>query len=342
MTQFLKSGKFANLLNNKTEQQSEKTFLVFNTACFGDVLLCNSLCQNIKTIYPNSKIVFICDKPFYDVAKMQKDVDDVVIYDKKGEHKGLQGMLKFIKIFEYKKPYASFVTYSNLRNVLISWLLGAKHTVEAEKYKKPLSTQIKHNRLLNKITNQQVVNYPIKCEINSEIESKFKEFIVPENKYIGLCTISKSPAKDMPIETAKEFIKVVNKDNQYKILYFGIGAKNKQYAQELQEAGCEFIDLVNRTTIYELAQIIKICVATVSVDTGTMHLSYALEVPTLAVFYEEKNIINWAPDEELYNVKVLTPDTNAEKIYNELLGLIKNQKESICDKDFVLTTKEDR
>ena len=61
----------------------EKVFLVFNTACFGDVLLCNPLCQNIKNIWPNSKVIFICDKNFKDVAKYQKGVDDVVIYDKK-------------------------------------------------------------------------------------------------------------------------------------------------------------------------------------------------------------------------------------------------------------------
>ena len=65
---------------------NSKVFLVFNTACFGDVLLCNSLCQNIKLIYPQSKIIFIVDKPYYEAAKFQKDVDDVVIFDKKKEH----------------------------------------------------------------------------------------------------------------------------------------------------------------------------------------------------------------------------------------------------------------
>ena len=40
----------------------EKVFLVFNTAAFGDVLLCNSLCQNIRKNFPSAKIVFIADK----------------------------------------------------------------------------------------------------------------------------------------------------------------------------------------------------------------------------------------------------------------------------------------
>ena len=90
-----------------------KVFLVFNTACFGDVLLCNTLCQNIKRIYPNSKVVMIVNKPFLEAAKYQKDVDDVVVFDKNGEHKGIKGILKFIADFPYKKPFCSFITYTS-------------------------------------------------------------------------------------------------------------------------------------------------------------------------------------------------------------------------------------
>ena len=96
---------------------SDKTFLVFNTACFGDNLVCNSLCQNIKRIYPDSKIVFIADKPFAEVAQHQKDVDEVVIYDKKGEHKGLKGFIKFIKDFKYKNAYEKLIGSLNRENV---------------------------------------------------------------------------------------------------------------------------------------------------------------------------------------------------------------------------------
>lgn len=307
----------------KEDKTIEKTFLVFNTACFGDVLLCNSLCQNIKSLYPKSKIVFIVDKPFLEVAKIQKDVDEVVIYDKKGEHKGFKGMLKFVREFKHKKPYASFITYRNVRNVFVSHLLGSKHVVQGEKYKKPLSTQIKHNLLLKKITSQDIKNYPIKCKVNSELSPNFKEILLPENKYIGLCTISKKSSKDMPIETAIDFIKSINKDNQYKIVCLGVGDKQKQYVENLKENGCELVDLVNKTTIYELAQVIKNCTAIISVDTGTMHLSYSLDVPTIAVFYEDEKIEDWSPDSNLYNIRVLNSTTNAEILYEELKNFVK-------------------
>ena len=112
----------------------EKVFLIFNTACIGDMLVTNTLVQNIKTYYPDSKVVFVCNSPFADVAKYQDGVDDVVAFDKKKD-KSLKGILNFVKRFPYKKPFASFVTYANERNLLISRLLGAKHIISHNKCK---------------------------------------------------------------------------------------------------------------------------------------------------------------------------------------------------------------
>ena len=50
----------------------EKVFLIFNTACIGDMLVTNTLVQNIKAFYPNSKVIFVCNSPFVDVAKYLK------------------------------------------------------------------------------------------------------------------------------------------------------------------------------------------------------------------------------------------------------------------------------
>ena len=61
----------------------EKVFVIFNTACIGDMLVTNSLVQNIKHYYADSKVVFVCNEVFKDVALYQNGVDDVVTCDKK-------------------------------------------------------------------------------------------------------------------------------------------------------------------------------------------------------------------------------------------------------------------
>ena len=108
---------------------NSKTFLVINLSCFGDILLTNSLCQNLKMNYPDSKIVFMVDKPFEDVAKYQKDVDDVLVFDKL-KTKGFFKLLKYAKNCTYKnKIDAAFVIYGNSRGLILSKLLGVKQIV---------------------------------------------------------------------------------------------------------------------------------------------------------------------------------------------------------------------
>ena len=78
--------------------------MVINLSFFGDVLLTNSLCQNIKLNYPSSKVVFLVNKPFYEAAKNQLCVDDVLVFDNLStghletiETLGKYGSLNFVK-----------------------------------------------------------------------------------------------------------------------------------------------------------------------------------------------------------------------------------------------------
>lgn len=306
----------------------EMTFLVFNTACFGDVLLCNPLCQNIKKIWPNSRIIFICDKNFKDVAKYQKDVDDIVIYDKKGEHSGFKGMLKFIKEFKHKNIYASFITYKNYRNALVAKLLGSKYIINGDKNrKKDLSTQEQHINLLKKITNKDLKNYPCSYISNNKLSEDLKFLLNNNENYVALCALTKRKEKDIPLETSIDLIKKFNSEGKYNILFLGVGKENEEYAKRLDAAGCSFINLVNKTTITELANILTSCKALISPDTGTMHLGCAVGVPTLAVFYENNMLANWAPNPCVYNVITLSSYQTASNIYNSCLSIIEPDKE---------------
>ena len=303
-------------MTNSSHDFEKNVFLVFNTACFGDVLLCNSLCQNIKFAFPNSKIVFIADKLWGDIANYQKDVDEVIIYDKKGIHKGLKGLIKFVKDFPYKKANCAFITYKNERNYLIAKLLQSKKVVVGKTLKnfsKPIKIQYSHVLLLKNISNVQVKNFPIKFNPPTCNLDKFNDIIGNSGKYIALCTLTKNPIKDMPVRMAIDLIQNLTTKTDYKIILTGVGENAIEYAKDLKNAGCNFIDLVNKTSIIELANILKKCDFLISVDTGTMHLGYSLGIKTHCVFLEQGTKEFWAPDEKIYpNVKIYQNPTVEE------------------------------
>lgn len=303
---------------------TQKVFVVFNTGCFGDVLLCNSLCQNIKNIFPDSKVIFITAKNWDIIAQNQPCVDEVIIYDKKGIHKGLGGLLKFIKEFKYKNIYASFVTYKNERNYLISKLLKSKFIFMENKEHKNLSVQWKHSLLFQNLINKNVINKPIRYNLPNNITNP-----ITEKKYIVISPVTKREGKNIPQNTILEFVKKVNNETDYKIVFIGTGELAQKYAYAMDKENCSYINMINKTSLLELGAILKESCVVISGDTGPLHFACALGAPTVAVYYEDDHIKPWAPDENLYNTKLISKDQTAENIYNAMLKVINKEKKNV-------------
>lgn len=324
----------------------EKIFLVVNLSYFGDVLLTNALCQNIKLNYPDSKIVFLVNKPFVEAASNQECVDDVLAFDKRGEHKGFRGLLKFVLNCPYKnKIHTSFVMYDNDRANLITFLLGVKTRISGgfrfskffvnKKFKhdeKYMHMQDINASFISALTNSEPKILPIKYNTNlsndlfaSSLLAKYKG-----RDIIGLCTVSKNIEKDMPIETAIEIINNYQKQGKI-VLFLGAGKPSEDYANELIRRGCtDFENLVNATTISSLANILTACSVLITVDTGTMHLACAVNTPVAVVFYKTEMIEKWAPREFLYKSVIIKNGYNAENICKLADNLI--NKKDICIK----------
>lgn len=330
------------------QDKNKKVFLIFNTACIGDILLNNALCQNIKYFYPESEIVFIVNPAYKDVALYMKDVDDVVCFDRKKDNT-LKGWIKFLREFPYKKPFASFVIYSNDRNLIFSKLLGAKHIVShtknllrflhsKEPYKMKTYEHVKdiNSALIEPLTGKSITTFPIVYapgEVETPIVKEIKS-ISTENEVIGLCPFSNFVLKDMPVNLSVEIIEKLNKQGK-KVVLLGAGQVAEKYSASIKKAGClDFIDLVGATNFRELAAILKTIKALISVDTGTMHFANAVNCPVVNVFFpdyaKDKDVVKlWAPDSSLYKSITVSQNQTAGNIIEQLEKLISKECSSI-------------
>ena len=313
----------------------EKVFIIFNTTSIGDVLVTNTLVQNIKLYYPESRVIFVCNTPMCDVAKYQAGVSDVVTFDKKNQN-SFKGILEFVKTFPYKKPFASFVTYSNERNLLIARLIGSKHIISHHKF--PLWNTVekyeireyshmkdKWGGLIEPLTNEHK-NLPIKYippEVNNPLIQSIKELERP----VVLSVTSNFSKKDMKVNDCAELIHLL-KINGLTPVMTGAGEIARQFVIDLKKAGCiDFVDIVDCTSFVELANVLKICGSCISVDTGTMHFANALNVPVVGIFYTWGAHM-WSPDTNLYPAKILEQNENNPvkpsdiiNAYKELMGI---------------------
>ena len=307
----------------------KEVFIVFNTACIGDMLVTNALVQNIKYYYPDSYVVFVCNTPFVDVAKYQDGVDEVIDFDKK-RGKSLRGILDFVKRFPYKKTFASFVTYANDRNLLISRLLGTKHIISnhklkfwntREKYELKEYTHMKDKwaGLIEPLTGEYK-NLPIKYNA-PQIQNPITESIKALKNPVAICATSNFCLKDMKPEHCIELMNLLHKEGMTPVLT-GAGAVAKTFSCELKRHGYfDYVDIVDCTNFIELANILKICNACISVDTGTLHFANALNVPVVGIFYAGHDEV-WGSDTTLYPAKILSgKDITPTQIIEEFKNL---------------------
>lgn len=322
----------------------KKIFIIFNTACIGDILINNALCQNIKYFFPGSKIVYVVNPAYKDVALYMKNVDDVVCFDRKKDNT-LKGWIKFLREFPYKKPYASFVIYSNDRNLIFSRLLGAKHIVshakgllgllntrEPYKMKNYEHMKDKSSALIECLTGKSVTNLPIiyePGEVDSSVVKTIAELAV-KNDIIGLSPFSNFILKDMPVEVAAELIEKLSAAGK-KVLLLGAGKVARDYSANIKKLGClDFIDLVDVTDFRELAVILKTIKALISVDTGTMHFANAVKCPVVDIFYSypsECDVVKlWAPDSKLYDAVTISENQTADNIIENLDLLLSKRR----------------
>lgn len=311
----------------------EKVFLVINLSCFGDVLLTNSLCQNIKLNYPKSKVVFCTDKPFMEAAKYQKDVDEVMVFDKRGKDKGFFNLLKFALTNPYRKKIeASFVIYGNSRGIILSKLLGAKKIITGDLKKTFLvntpqpkayaliNQQEANESLIEVLTGKESENLPIRY--NANLDKDFMKEFYREN-VVAVCFEANNFEKDMPIEIASEIIQTLKEDGKT-VYYLGAGISAADYANQLRLNECDFIDLSNKTSILDLAKVLKMTKGLISIDTGTMHMACAVGVPVLGIFLKHDMVEKWAPKKELYKSDVIFEYITAENIVNKFNNLVNN------------------
>ena len=298
-----------------------QNFLIIGLGWLGDTLLTYGLCKNIKNYNPEAKITFLCAPSMLQVPSLIKEVDNIIVFDKSNKHKGcfLSGYYKFAKEYEYLNKFdAAIITHRNEASVLCAWVLGSKNiiSIPLKGFLHPLNLFInkKHKYFENIIRNQykadynsgyleelniEIKNYKPEIEIKDENNIDINKFNLP-NKYIVLSPESKDVVKDWEYEEVLKFIKM----SPVQVVLTGT-EKTKILAEKLRNDKAQFIDLCGKTTILELVKILKNAFCCISVDTGTMHLSYASGTETICLFYNDNMVNEWLP-KNLNNITLLT------------------------------------
>lgn len=320
----------------------QEVILVICTGYFGDLILSSKLTKDIKKYFPDSKLVYICDTPYVDVAKNLPEVDDVVPYNRKKEMHPLY-FLNFILKFPYKKNVKhAFIIHQNKKSRnLLAKLLGAKNIIAWEHYKEgPLYSQhleedFKYAKvayinanLLSIITGCKSDDEDIEFLVTESAQQKIDDLLktYEYSCLVGLNPQSLDPEKNWDTNEFIKFVKMLIKNGKTPVIT-GISNDGTSYIDAIEKDSeinkFDYINMIDKTRFEELGALYKRCSSVVSVDTGSAHMACAVGVPTLVLFF--KNIADsWAPINTEQNNYIYNDGKkiSAEEVYSKISSMI--------------------
>ena len=324
-----------------------KTFGIINLGFIGDVVNSSPVSTSLKQKYPRSKIVYITINASKETAKLLPYVDKVYVYDRKKEHKGLWGQIKAAVYIKEKEKFDCLIILDNsFRAALFAFILGAKyrigragqgrsfiltHKVPFKKEEQLGQTHISEHymRILQPL-GAYGQNYKLdiksKPEKNNFIENILNQTKNENKKLIGLCPCGRDEFKDWPIKEVYKFIKTINYQENKKIVIIG-DKRTSSYLRPLYKQGIkDFIDLSSKTNISELVYLISNLECLVSVDTGPMHIGFALDTPTICLFYYDI-VKKWGPKNSIKHKVIFKnkSEITSELVYNEMESLLNDE-----------------
>ena len=271
-----------------------KRILVIKLRAVGDIVLSTPVVQNLRDYFPQSEIDFLLDKFAEDVVVGNPFVSEVVSFDRSRDSGA--GIIREIR----KRKYDLVIDlFSNPRSAIIAGLSGASVRVGFPfRWRRYAFNVIVHPRTGN-IHN---VDFNLDALRRLEIPVHHRSPFLPVTE--GAEAFARDWLSQNDLE--RKLLVALNPGGGWVTKRWGLdhyaqlgdGISNRHGAAIVvlwgpgEESDAKIIaekmkapaHLSPRTTLAQLAGILRHCTALVSNDSGPMHMAAALQVPTLGIF----------------------------------------------------------
>ena len=287
-----------------------KKLLIIHTAFIGDIILATPLLPAIKKSFPNCLIDFMTIPSSANLLEKDTNINDLIVFDKRGAHKGIKGLKKIIKLVKDNSYDVCICPHRSLRSALIakfsninirvgfdnsSWKFAFTHVV---KYDQKLHETQRNLSLLNEIGIQSTQTRPVIKEDENDIhfvDSLFGENELEESNVFAIAPGSVWPTKRWP---KTYFIDLINKleKNNFKIILIG-GEKDIPLNNDIIRECPTAISLAGVITLRQTKYLLTKCRGIVSNDSAPLHLGLAANIPVISLFGPTISEFGFAPIE---------------------------------------------
>jgi heptosyltransferase-2 len=242
-------------------------------------------------------------------------IDEIIYLDRtqnnSGDHDGLFGFLKLLKIIRKKKFDKIFIFNSSLRYLLLARLSGIKSIFQYPLFIKKNNLVLTAKKLIEDTFQESISTQPILYLVEEKIKNAKKIYNFSDDfKHVCIGFSASGPTKRWPIEKYIKLAEKINKKIPCK--FYLAGGKNDQelFERFLNSSVANNCISFQKLSIQETLPIIQNCNIYIGNDTGWLHISSALNKKCLALFMDSPVR---AYGKYSKNISVIVPEGETEE-----------------------------
>ncbi len=285
-----------------------ENILIIKPSSLGDIVLALPALSALRRSFPESKISWLIRSEFIPLLKNHPHLTEIIPFDRKFLGKAwfspraFTGLVSLISQLRRSKFDAVFDFQGLFRTASLSYLSGC-----TKRFGMANARELGHIFYTHKVTQNKdcahLVDYYLKIIQAAGVSDLSVEFILPQDRaaidsvgrlltehgivpgsYAVFVTSSAHPDKCWPIENFAALAKKISSVFHLPIVATGIASETETIENLKSIASVPIVNLAGRTSLGELAEIMKSARVVVSNDTGPGHIAAALGKPMVMIF----------------------------------------------------------
>jgi len=289
-------------MNKSIDVENIESILVTRTDRIGDVVLSTPVLEALRTRFPFAMIAMMVSQETRELVQGNPNLDEVIVYDKKGEEHSWYGTWKFARKLRQKEFDIAIHLHPTNRVHWVSFLAGISVR---------LGYRFKNYRLLTHaiphlkhegLKHEAEYNFDLLRPLGIEMPSELRTYVpLPESAFHDLEEMKRAeglngcsyfainpgascPSKMWPASRFAELTDQLNQQFGFPVVLIGGSGEQSISDQMIRWMKTKAINMTGRLSLSQTAWLLKDARLLISNDSGPVHIANAVGTPVISIF----------------------------------------------------------
>lgn len=322
------------------DKKTIQNILVVRNDRFGEFLLNIPAFRALKETFINARLIAVVNPSVKELAENISFIDEIIEWDQGGHP--LAGKLGFVNLLRKMKidiavmlnPNKEFNIFTYLSGIPIragynrKWGFLLTHKMADKKHlgqRHEIEYNLELVSLIGAKTEDMTLTLTLDDRATDILPASFN--IKNDHNLIALHPWTSDPVKQWPIQNFRELAERLTREQGAVVVAVGGKDELTKSAGLFKDIDGNLINLTGRTTLMQLAAILKKCKLLISGDSGPVHLACSVGTKVLAIFRNDipgKSAHRWGPWGDGHTVieKANITDITVAEVFDKARGVL--------------------